>query len=122
MSLRNSVFALLALSVLCGLAEGTAGSFGLVMQKPFDVVSSLLFMLIGYLWYRQDAQARQYRGSSLLGGAIIMASVLAIPYYLAKSRPSEQRGKAIGSFIGLVLLAATSAGIAAVLADLLRAS
>jgi hypothetical protein len=39
-----------------------------------------------------------------LGGAIILMSLFAVPYYLLRSRPPGQKGRTLLRFVGFCLL------------------
>jgi hypothetical protein len=76
---------LLTLSVLAGwLDYGPAGS------SQYAAALGTLYLLAAlalvFIWFRADARLRQYHPSRSLQGAIVALTVLALPYYLLKSR------------------------------------
>ena len=111
MTTRHAVMLALALAMLMGAADAYLWTRGTEETHALDLVWTFAFMIVGYVWYRQDSIDRSYRGSVLLGGAVVFVAVLAIPYYLARSRPAGQKTRAVFGFLGLVLLGAmVSAG------------
>ena len=67
-----------------------------------------------FAWYLADTQQRGYTRTALLNIAIILVSVVAVPYYLLRSRPRGQRLKAITRMLGvfvLLLLAMLAGGL-----------
>ena len=95
------LFVTLGLSGACG--EYYA-SHHRVTPKAFDVLFLVVSTVLVYRWYYVDAANRAYRRTALLGGAVIMLPLLAIPYYLFRSRPSGQKLRALLGFFGLVVL------------------
>lgn len=81
-------------------------------QPLVDLLGSLALGICAYAWYRADSIRHRYLGSSLLAGGIILLAVLAIPYYLFRSRLPGMRAKAIGLFalsvFGLMLASAAT--------------
>lgn len=118
MDLRNTVIAFLALAALSGAVEGYAYSHDGTAPKLFDFGISVAVMILSYLWYRRDAISRQYRGSVLLGGTVILVNFVGIPYYLFRSRPRGARVKSIAKFFGLIVLCIVVARAVAELFDL----
>lgn len=90
MKRRHAILALfLAACFSSGLVDGYRAAAGMRGSTPIDVVWTLAFCAMAFAWYWYDALAQQYRRSKLLDVAVIIASVVAIPYYLARSRPRE---------------------------------
>jgi ABC-type uncharacterized transport system permease subunit len=121
MNLRTVVIVVLAGAFMFGVADTYFFSRGVVMPRTLELLLSLVVLVAGYLWYRQDAAARGYRTSMYLGGAIILFSLVAVPYYLYHSREAGLRQRAILRFVGLVLLAAVASALAPVAYELARA-
>lgn len=92
---------------LCVLA-----AYGAVIgyYTPADPPKALEFIFLPgtvipvYLWYRYDSKERNYQRTSLLGGAIIIFSLAAVPYYLVRSRPSGAKADALLRFSGFVVM------------------
>ncbi len=78
------------------------------------LATSLVFSALIFAWYLADTQQRGYTRTALLNIAIILVSVVAVPYYLLRSRARGQRLKAITRMLGvfvLLLLAMLAGGL-----------
>jgi hypothetical protein len=75
----------------------------------FVVTTTLIGSLLVFWWYLTDGTARSYRRSPLLNVAVIAVAVIAVPYYLVRSREKGQRLKALAKFCGFALLLLVSA-------------
>lgn len=104
MTPRQSLFAVLAAFAGIGATEG----YGLARHvRPSQLVAALMDALVTlaiYLWFRADSNERNYRRTASLGGAIILVSFVAVPYYLYRSRPAGAKGKALLRFVGFCAL------------------
>jgi hypothetical protein len=111
-------FALLVLFILSVLQGGLAGAAS-VRGKADGLVGwaiTLASVVVVYLWYRHDSRERRYLGSVVLGGGVVIASVIAVPVYLYRSRAAGQRAKSILTFFGLLILSIVVSGVAAAVA------
>jgi hypothetical protein len=84
-----------------------AGHYALVDRLPprgFGPLFLLVTTALLYVWYYRDAAEQKFQRSARLGGAVILVSILAIPYYLWRSRPPGRRGRALLKFAGLFVL------------------
>jgi hypothetical protein len=83
-----------------------------VQANGWIVLSTALFSFLIFSWYRLDSDARLYRRTVLLNIGIVMAAIVAVPYYLVRSRPAGQRGAALLRLAGfwLLMIAAGVAG------------
>ncbi len=113
MKLKPAIFVVLALSLIQGL---TATPVESQASKLLDLALLIATVVVGYLWYREDARERRYRGSALMGGGVILLSIVAVPIYLYRSRPEGARLKAILLFFGLVILSVVVTALAALVA------
>lgn len=68
------------------------------------VATSMVFSLLCFWWYWLDASARSYRRTPLLNVAVVALAVLAIPYYVIRSRPRGEKLKALARLVGFVML------------------
>ena len=93
---------LLALALVAGLADPR--TMGQVSHLVSDMVVELSFTFLAFYWYRLDSDARQYRRSLLLNAAVIGVGTVAVPYYLLRSRPRGQKGRAVLRAVGFMLL------------------
>jgi uncharacterized protein YqgC (DUF456 family) len=83
------------------------------------LATSLIFSGLIFWWYLADTEEQRYRRTALLNIAVIVISVIAVPYYVLRSRAKGERLKAFGRLIGffvLMLIAMLVGGFAASLA------
>ena len=104
MNPRRALACLIILMALYGCAAGYYGARELDVPKAIEWVTTLAFAVLTYVWYYLDAREIAYQRTVPLGGAVILFSVLAVPYYLIRSRPKGQRRKAMLRFFGFGLL------------------
>ena len=104
MTSRRLVFLVLALFAINGALNGYFEMQHLVTPKPLDFSLAVAILVATYLWYYNDAREQKYRRTALLGGAIILLSVLSVPYYLYSSRPPGAKGKALLHYLGFCFL------------------
>jgi amino acid permease len=112
---KTQVLALLvALTLVFGVVDARETTLG-VQSNGWAVLSTLLFSFLCFCWYRLDSDAHRYRRTPLLNVGIVMIAILAVPYYIVRSRPAGQKGRALLRLAGfcLVLAAAAEAGAAA---------
>jgi hypothetical protein len=72
------------------------------------VVTTIAGSLLVYWWYWADSTSRSYRRSQALNVAIIAVGILAVPYYLLRSREKGQRLVAVARLFGFVVLMAVA--------------
>ena len=53
---------------------------------PSSVALSFLVLFLTFLWYRLDSDSRGFRRTPLLSAAIVGITILALPYYLFRTR------------------------------------
>ncbi|MBP8267135.1 MAG: hypothetical protein KAX47_11330 [Zoogloea sp.] len=68
------------------------------------ISSSLLAMGIVFAWYHFDSNARGYPRSRWLNISMVMVSLLALPYYLIRSRPNGEKFRVLLKYVGFCLL------------------
>jgi hypothetical protein len=120
MTTRRAIRLMLALLVLNIVVDGWFWPQAAGGHKPLDLLWWLGFTSICYLWYRQDAVARNHPSSLVLGAAVVGLSVLAIPFYLVKSREPGQRARAVWRYVRLALLSMLVSGLAAAAVEWIR--
>jgi hypothetical protein len=106
--------------ILC-LLGGAALSFGAIDQyfypgeavPPTAIAFTLITVALIFLWYRFDAAEAGYRRTPWLNVGVIAVALLALPYYLFRSRGAKRGFIAIGllvlAFIGMNLLSMAGA-------------
>lgn len=105
---------LFAATLVAGVIDARETAQG-IDTSWWDIASTLLFSFLCFWWYRIDSDLRRYRRSRWLNVGIVMLAIVAVPYYLVRSRPAGQRGRALLGLAGFVLvLAAGTVGGAAV--------
>jgi hypothetical protein len=72
--------------------------------KALDFIFLPATVIPVYLWYRFDSKERNNQRTSLLGGAIIIFPLIAVPYYLFHSRPSGAKVDALLRFFGFLAM------------------
>ncbi|WP_428423315.1 hypothetical protein [Methylibium sp.] len=104
MNARLARLAILALVVVYGVFVGHSTA----RWAPPPRIGDFLFMVsltpLSYVWYFLDARERNYPRSSGLGAAVILMAMLAVPYYLVRSRPAGARLQAVLHYVGFVVL------------------
>ena len=101
---KTRVLLLLALAaLLAGLLDPlTSAADGRLLWV--DMAMSLCCAVLVFTWYYLDSDEHGYRRTPLLSMMVVAAGVLAIPYYLFRSRGAQRGLQAVGLFL-LALLA-----------------
>ena len=104
MTPKKVLVALLIAAAAFGFLLAYLDAEGVQASPPMRVGIMLLFSCLIFAWYFLDAQARSFRRSPWLSVAVVAAAIVAIPYYLVRSRRSGERLKSLLSFVGFVFL------------------
>jgi hypothetical protein len=64
---------------------------GLTMSTGATTAFTLLFCVLAYVWYHQDAKLRGWSRRSFVSAAVILLPFLGLPWYAASSRPAGSR-------------------------------
>ena len=116
---KTHVLALLvALTLVFGVVDAREMALG-VQSNGWAVLSTVLFSFLSFCWYRLDSDARQYRRTALLNVGIVMFAILAVPYYVVRSRPAGQKGRALLRLAGFCLVLVVAAGVGSAAYELL---
>jgi CDP-diglyceride synthetase len=70
-------------------------------MAPSDLWLLPVFVFLVFLWYRMDASERSYRRSLWLNLSIVGLALVALPYYLFRSRGAK--GGAIATLLALLV-------------------
>lgn len=107
---RVLFWTLLIMLVTSLVGAGPAGD-----NSDIHFIGGLAIGYLCFLWYRGDSEARGVKRSRWLNTGIVVLAVCAIPWYLLKSRPVEERGGALLIYLSYLLLVmlASWAGMAA---------
>jgi len=101
---RGVLAALLALMFVTTLVEAGAGMRGREEPVLWSLASGLLSSFLSFYWFRLDRELRGWPRSRWMSTAIVTVTPLAVPYYLARSRPKGRKLRGVGRFVGYVLL------------------
>lgn len=104
MTNRLPLLALLFITSLSGVIGGHLMAGHVDAALLLNLALGLMFSFVSFLWYCRDSDARHYIRSRWLSVAMVSVSFLAMPYYLWRSRPAGQRGRALRRFFGFVVL------------------
>ncbi|PRC90827.1 hypothetical protein [Solimicrobium silvestre] len=80
-----------------------SGYFRLRHSEMEGLVSTVCNIGVGiavYCWYYSDSEVYKYERSGVLNFCMIFLTIFAMPYYLIRSRPTGQKGKALLKCIG----------------------
>ena len=91
---------------------------GIEEPQWFVILTMLLSSSLIFGWYWADSTLRSYRRSPLLNVGVIAVALLAVPYYLWRSREHGQRLKSIAKLCGFVLLVVGAVMVGALLVAL----
>lgn len=75
---------------------------GIPEPEIVQVGSMIAFSVLIFAWYRFDSDIRGYKRSPLLNVSVVAIGILAVPYYLVRSRERGERLKAVIYFIGYI--------------------
>lgn len=92
---------------------------GIREPQWMSVTTSIVFSLLCFWWYWLDAGVRRYRRTPLLNVAVIGIAVIAIPWYVIRSRPRGEKLRALGRLVGYVGLVIAASVVGAVPAMLM---
>ena len=118
----NGTAVVLALLALVALLAGLLEPLSDVAKGDwlwFNMVLSLACAILVFTWYYLDTEAHAYRRTPLLNIMVVAVGLLAIPYYLIRSRGMRAGLRACGLFLLALLvwfaLAAAGGGIGEIL-------
>jgi hypothetical protein len=103
-STKHILTAFIAVFAALGFATSFLDARGVREPQVMQLGSVFVFSALTFAWFWVDSEARSYKRSPFLSVAIVALGALAVPYYLLRSRPRGQRLKAIGAFVGFILL------------------
>lgn len=105
----------------CALLEGLFDAHAMApgtRASLLPLASALALSYLSFCWYRLDSEARGYRRSRWLNSGVVALTLVAIPYYLARSRPRGQKLRALLRLIGFFLLQCLAAFVGALVGTL----
>ena len=104
LSPRGAAIALLALMFLSALVGAAADVREREEPLVWTFVSGILSSFLSFYWFRLDRELRGWPRSRWLSTAIVFLTPLAIPWYIARSRPRGRKLRGVLRFFGYVLL------------------
>jgi len=104
---------LLAFDLLAGVLD--ARDMALRTGSPLvAVATTLVLSFLCFYWYRLDSDEHGYRRNKWLNIGVVMFALVAVPYYLARSRAAGKKVRALLRFAGFALLQLVAAFIGGV--------
>ena len=113
---RGAALALLALRFLSTLVDAATEGQDNAALLLWTFVSGFSSSFLSFYWFRLDREQRGWPRSRWLSIAVIFLTPLAIPWYIARSRPRGRKLRGVLRFFGyvlLVLLASAAGGMLA---------
>lgn len=104
MSPRGAAISLLALMFVSALVEAASGMREREEPLVWTFVSGILSSFLSFYWFRLDREGRGWPRSRWLTLAVVFLTPLAIPYYIARTRPRGRKLRGVLGFVGYVLL------------------
>lgn len=117
MTPKNTLRALLALMLACGMSEAQYAAEHMRMPGWLTLMAAFLLNFLPYYWYRLDSEARLFHPPRWMTSTVVAIAPLGIPLYLLQSRQKGTRLRSLARMSGfmLMMLAATMVGIVAFL-------
>jgi hypothetical protein len=115
MTPKRILFALLALMALDGALDATYAASDLPQPLGWSLSLGLCFSFLCFAWYRHDSDGRHFVRSRWLNIGMIILTVIAMPYYLVRSRQPGQKLRAIGKCVGFAVLLVLASAVGMVL-------
>ena len=119
MTPRGALNALLVLMFVSALVDAASGMRERGAPLFWTLLSGFLSSFLSFYWYRLDRELRAWPRSRWLSIAIVTLTPLAVPYYIARSRPKGHKLRGVARFVGFVFLMLLASMAGAVLALLL---
>jgi hypothetical protein len=104
--LRNLNFRFACLLIVVGFAEGVVA--GRLYRGPWldavQVAVAIVNSFLVFVWYRNDSITRSFWPPRLLSVALAGATIIALPYYLFRTRGFKGGVSAVGLLLLSVVL------------------
>lgn len=104
MNATKSLVLILIVSVVAGAVNAYLVTHHLREPLWWSFGSTLLFAVLIFAWYYYDSAQRDYPRTPLLNIGVVVLAVVAIPYYVARSREAGQKAKGVLRLVGFLVL------------------
>jgi O-antigen/teichoic acid export membrane protein len=115
MTPKRILIALFFLMMVDGAIDATYSAGAEEAPIGWSLALALTFSFLCFVWYRHDSDERHYARSRWLNIGMVVLTVFAMPYYLARSRPRGQKLRALARCAGFALLLVLATAIGMVL-------
>lgn len=120
--MRNYTGRIACAALALGFTQGVVQSW-FYPGNPFPV-NSFVFTIVGaflvFLWFRMDTDRLLYRRSPFLSVAVVAVAILAIPYYLFRTRGFVKGVAGVLAFLGIFVAYCLMTGLGAILVRIIR--
>jgi hypothetical protein len=99
----HALIALVAVMAALSSVLSFLDTKGIAEPRWLQVGSTFVFSALTFAWFWLDSEFRSYKRSPFLSISVVALGFIAVPYYLIRSRPKGERGRAIGKFLGFCL-------------------
>lgn len=113
MNKKNTLTLILILFMLDAASDAYFGVRKVPVPLWWDAVSIISLIMLILTWYHFDSSAQGYPRSKWLNACVLFVAVIAIPYYLIRSREDGKKIKALVRLFGFVMLSLISMVIGA---------
>jgi len=113
MTARQTLALLVAATFVFGVVDAREVERG-IQAGGWGILCTLLFSFLCFYWYRLDSEVHRFRRTALLNVGIVMLAIVAVPYYIVRSRPAGSKGRALarlGAFCMLLFFAGTAGAV-----------
>jgi hypothetical protein len=120
--LRNFTARIAIIVLALGLADGVVGAW-LYRNELFPasaIVFSIASVFFAFLWVRLDADQRNFRRSPYLTTSVVGLTLIALPYYLFRTRGFRKGCIGVLVFLGVLVGYGIMAGIGKLIVQVLR--
>lgn len=121
MNAKHPLICLLVFTALIGGVRAYLDAQRIPEPIVWVVISTLLSSVCVFAWYYYDSTALNYARSFWLNISMVFIALLAVPYYLLRSRPKGQKGRALLRFLGFSTLLILASAIGAIISSSLLA-
>lgn len=115
MTKKQILIAILLVMALDGALDASYAANGMSQPLTWSAPLTLCVSFLSFLWYRIDSDEQNYQRSRGLNIAMIVLAIVAMPYYLLRSRPHGQKVRGLLRCLGFGALMVLSSAVGALL-------